>query len=645
MKPIKQIITLFALIISISAVQAQDLINLFPKETTFMGMIDLGQINSKAKFEELIKLPMVEKLDKDLSKEFFKEFNNEDTTSILNLKKYGINTSSKGYFYIKYADNVYYGALVVALEDEIKFTNFAEMLTKTEEGKQTVNLENYKYTNKNKLKIVWNSKSAAFFGASISPDYKDSLEKSLIAEIRVLEDQAAVETYVNDYAVEDTTNNYEYKEPAYNDDEAVADSTYNYEEPYYEPYTDPYSEVYIKVSAACDSIVNEWCLANTGVFVKDKGANSLANNIEFVEYIKSNPDAALMIDYSQLIDKSMSLYTGLGYSSMAVNSPYEYLKGFYSGLKMFGKVEFSQDDVKMILDMKHSQKINEIYKEVTKTKISKNFLKYLDKDVMGYYAFGIDIEGLSKGLGNTLKQIYPAEPKYSKIIGSALDVVDIFIDEEAIYKVFTGDMVLAVNGVKPVEVIHTTYDYDENYNMTEVFDTTMQMQPEVLCMIGVGNVADVNKIFKLLTSFDALKQDGNLYSISVKYANLPIYFKIQDDILFISNNRKYVEQPQVYAKNKQLGKVHSKMFKENNFVAYANTSNIAQYFVKQNPSENDKILTDASQLFKSVKMLGRTKNGYSSASCVIELSKRTDNSIVDILKFLNDLYIAKGKKL
>jgi hypothetical protein len=264
---------------------------------------------------------------------------------------------------------------------------------------------------------------------------------------------------------------------------------------------------------------------------------------------------------------------------------------------------------------------------------------------MGYYAFGLDIEGLSKGLGNTLREIYPDEPKYSKIIGSTLDVVDIFIDEDAIYKVFTGDMVLAVNGIKPVEVIHTTYDYDENYNMTEVLDTAMQMQPEVLCMIGVGNVADVNKLFKLLTSFDALKQEGNMYSLSIKYANLPVFFKIQDDILFISNNRKYVEQPQVYAKNKQLGKDHFKMFKKNNFVAYANTSNIAQYFVKQNPSENDKILTDASQLFKSVKMLGRTKNGFSSANCVFELSKTNDNSIVDILKFLNDLYISKGKKL
>jgi hypothetical protein len=322
----------------------------------------------------------------------------------------------------------------------------------------------------------------------------------------------------------------------------------------------------------------------------------------------------------------------------------DYMKGFYNGLNMFGKVELNQDDVKMTFDMKHSSKMNEIYKEVKKTKISKDFLKYLDNDLMGYYAVGIDIEGIAKGFGNTMREILPTVSKYGDIAGSAMDVLDIFIDEQAIYKVFTGDLVLAVNGVKPVEVIHKTYDYDENFNMKEVMDTTMQMQPEISLMLGIGNIDDVNKIIKLLISLELLKPEGNLYTLSYKNTNLPAYLKIQDKILFISNNKSYVEHPQVVAKNKQLSKVHAKMFSQNSFVVYANTSKIAQHYALQGHSGNEKILTEAAALFSNIKILGRSKKGYSSASCVLELSKTNDNSIVDILKFMNDLYLVKGKR-
>jgi len=663
MKSIKLLVSFIVLFIVVSTNQAQDIINLIPNKNTFVGVVDMNIINTKAKFEELIKLPLFEKMNEEIGKELFREISGNDATNYLDLQKHGIRKDRKAYFYVNNAKNLMYGAMVFEIEDQAKFAIFAEMLNKKIDENLVATNDNYKTTKKNKIHIVWNSKSAAIFGANISSAYKDSIKNSImyppydyaadtafvdvVEEIAVEEDVVAEENVIgtpdynenitNDYAVEDTTSAYNY----YNDYTVTDTSAYNY----YDNYTDPYNEAYTKSAAICDSIENEWCIANTNLFLQDKGANSLASNTEFTNYIKTGPDAAVMFDYGQFIDMSMNSVMGLGAYGGMGNMPYEFMKGFYKDLGMFAKVELNKDDVKFVVDMKHSEKLNEIYKEVKKTKISKKFLKYMNNDLMGYYAVGIDIEGVSKGFGNTMKQIYPEVPKYGKIASAAMEVIDIMIDEQAIYKVFTGDMVVAVNGVKPVEVVHTTYDYDENYNMTEVMDTTMQMQPEILFMLGIGNVADVNKLLKLLMSFDALKQVGNMYELSYKKADLPVYLKIQDDILFISNNKSYVEQPAVLDKKKQLSKEHTKMFNENTYVAYANTAGITQYFAKQGKSEDDKILTEASALFSSVKMLGKSKNGYSSASCVLELSKTQDNSVVDILKFLNNLYLAKGKKL
>ncbi len=662
MKSLKLFIYLFAMFIEISAGHAQDIINLIPNQTTFVGVLNMSQINTKAKFDELIKLPLFDKIDNEIGKNLFNDYTSEDKTSYLDLQQHGISKTGKTYFYVNNSGNLYYGALVFAIEDQAKFAHFAELLNGTSDSLQIITADTYKYIKKNKITIVWNSKSAAIFGASVLPSFKDSVKNSIlyppanyIADTtvsvttdqpindEVVNDQTSTETpdynenNTNEYPVEDTTSAYNY----YND-YAVTDSTNAYD--YNTNYTDPYNDAYVKSNAICDSIENAWCIANAGIILQDKGTNSLAANTEFSEYLKSSPDAALMFDYGQFIDMSTNSISQYGMYSLS-SIPLEYIKGFYKGLKMYAKVELNSDDVRFAMDMKHTDKINEIYKEVKKTKISKNFLKYMDKDLMGYYAVGIDIEGLAKGFGSTLKKVYPEVPKYGKIASSAMDVLDIIIDEQAIYKVFTGDMVFAVNGVKPVEVIHKTYDYDENYNMTERMDTSMQMQPEILLMLGVGNVADVTKILKLLISLDALKQEGDLYELSYRNSDLPVYLKIQDDILFISNNKNFVEKPEILAKDKLLGKEHTKMFNENSYIAYANTSKIAQYFAKQGKSEDDKILTEAAELFSSIKMLGKSKNGYSSASCVFELSKTDDNSLVDILKFINNLYIAKGKKL
>ena len=642
-KPLLSLIILFSASISI---HSQELINLIPKESIFIGLIDLNQINTKANFEDLIKLPLVEKMDREISKELFRDIASEDTINYLNLQNYGINVGNKCYFYVKGTENIFYGALVFALSDEAKFTKFAELVTKTEDGKQTIVAGNYKYTNKNKLRIVWNSKFAAFYGVSVYPAYRDSVRNSILyPSYNPVADSVSAANYYQAPVITDTIVNGD--NGVTTNEYPVTDTTnysYNYQA-YDENYKDPSIEKYAHVTAICDSLENAWSAANMGIFVQDKGSNSLAGNKDFMVYVKTNPDAACMFDYGQFAKMYMNSYSGLNSLMLGNKLTGEYLNSFYKGLSMYAKIELKQGEINMSCDTKHNEELNEIYKEVKKTSISKNFLKYLNKDVMGYYALGVDIPGMAKGVGNAMKKIYPTIPKYGNVVSSAMDVIDIFIDQQSIYKVFTGDMIMAVNGVKPVEVVHTSYNYDDNFNATEVQDTSIQMQPEILFMAGIGNVADVKKILKLLISVEALKLEGNIYSIAYKHADLPVYIKIQDDILFISNNKSYIENPKVYSADKQPGKEHIKMFKQNNFVAYANTTEIAKYFAKQGKSENEKIISQAGDLFKSVKIVGNTKNGSSKASCVFELSKSNNNSIVDIIKYLNELYLVNGKKL
>jgi len=352
------------------------------------------------------------------------------------------------------------------------------------------------------------------------------------------------------------------------------------------------------------------------------------------------------MDYGLFNSVYMNSFMSAAYKTSKWGIPYQYLMSIYDGMKMFAKIESKKDALELSYDIKLSDKVNEIFSQVKKKKISKNFLKYLNKNMMGYYALGVDIEGISEGLKQMLKNTLPDLPEYGESAVSAIDILDIIIDEKAIYKVFTGDAVVAVNGVKELEVVHTTYDYDDEFNRTEIIDTSLQKMPELVLMLGVGNKKDVNKIIKVLLNTKIVEKNGNVYSADIKKSKVPVHFRIYDDILFISNNKTYIQNPVIYSKNKQLNREHSKMFKKNTFVAYANTAEIARYFADTEGSFNDKkMLIETSNLFRHIMMFGHIKGNYMHSKYIVQLSESNDNSISDILKFMNKLYVIDGKKI
>jgi len=656
MKPTKLTLLLFLLIVTLSTVRSQDLINLIPKEFNYVGMIDINQINTKAKFSELTKLPFLESIAEGLVRNFFKDSIKENNIEYLNLSKYGISSTGKFYFYYTNKDNVNYGVLLVNLTNEAEFKRFAKLATFDTTGSPIVVKNNCNYASKKGFKIVWNNKQAALMSASIASIYKDPITKMLSDKYYESKSPIVVDTVSSVYTepveesisempvTDETVTPVPAQDYFSNDTLAVVDTTgsnYNYN--YQSNYDDSYSKIYNASDSICDSYVEKWCTSNFDKFLSDKGANSLASNQHFADLVKSKPDAAFMFDYEQFFKQ----YAGsvLGFSALRTmkNLPFGDVMDWYKGTEVLAKVELNKDDVQVSLDMKYGDKLGQVYKEIKKKKISPNFLKYMDKNLMGYCAMGFDIKGIAKGTGNMLKSALPAIPKYGNLAVSALEVLDIMIDEQSIYNLLTGDMVLAVNGVKPVQVIHKTYKYDDNFNGTEIMDTMIQNQPEVLFMLGVGNAIDVNKIIKLLVNTEALKQEGAVYSFSKGSSAFPFYLTLQDNILFMSNSKSYIQNPVVYEADKQLGKEHSKMFASYTTVSFVNIAKITEYYAKDTTNKFQSVFSDATRQVSDIKYCGGNNNGYSNSRVILKLKETNDNSIVDIIKFLDALYLSNKK--
>ena len=375
----------------------------------------------------------------------------------------------------------------------------------------------------------------------------------------------------------------------------------------------------------------------------DKGANSLSFNKDFAAFVKSQPDVALAFDYGQFSAMYMSSIWRMAYLMTGNNASLGSIMDLYKGLNVYAKIEHNKDDIALKVNVKYSEKLKEMYKDVKKKKISADFLKYMDKNLMGYCAIGIDIKGFCNGIGSYLKNTLPQIPQYGEIAASAMDVLDIFIDQERLYNILSGDMVLAVNGIKPTQVIHTSYKFDDDYNRTEVKDTTTQMRPEVLLMLGIGNKGDVEKLLKLFKASQLLKQYGNYYGLAKNNSSLPVYFRIQDNILFITNSLPVAENPVVYAPEKQLGIEHANMFKKNTSIMFVDIATITNYFAKDSTNKYQKDFIEATGLFSNITMCGAYKAESTDSQCVLKLKETGDNSMVDLIKFINTIYNNKEK--
>jgi len=650
------LLTLF--VVTLSTAQSQDLLNLIPKDINYVGMVDINQINTKAKFAELKKLPFLEKVAEGMVRGLFSDTTKANITDYLDLTKYGISTTGKSYFYYSNKDNVNYGALLVSLTNEAEFARFAKLATLDTTGNPIVVKNNCNYASKKGFKIVWNNKQAAFLSASISALYKDSITKILSdkyysnkatsIENSAIADTVAYVTAATEPATVDETIPAPPAPPAIgeysgNDVIVPVDTTVSVYNNYESIYDDSYNKIYAAADSICISVVNEWCSANFEKFLEDKGLNSLANSKDFMDFVKNKPDAAFMFNYEQFFNQYVSSVFGLSMLRTMKNMPFGNMAEWYKGSNILAKVDLNKDDVQVSFDTKYGEKLAQIYKEIKKKKISPAFLKYMNKNLMGYFAAGIDINGIAKGTGNMLKNTLPSIPEYGNIALSALEVLDIFVDEQSIYNLLTGDFVFAVNGVKPTQVIHKSYKYDDDYNKSETLDTIMQNQPEVVLMLGVGNVENVSKIIKLLVNVKTIKQDGNLYAFEKSGSPFSFYLSLQDNILFMSNSKSFIQNPVVYSEDKQLGKEHSKMFAKNTMVSYVNIAKITDYYARDTTSKFQDSFSYATSQVSDITMYGANKGDRSSSSLILKLKETNDNSLVDIIKFINTVYIKNMK--
>lgn len=552
--------------------KAQDPHKKIPADINF-----LGTFNSNNFFD----LVDINDLNSFLVKsEVFEKWNESGKSTLHKVEDMGISLSGKSYIYTRLTDSVTFVGGLIPLADAKRFEAFLPDHKKihTVDGLQTI------YSADRTIRVSWDAQTIYVmtghlnegylaredvkerFGLTESPyhiyddydtvadavvdtayavdDYSDYAEEENDIGDELVDSMMVLE--VPEIAVADTL--YEAIAPPMNypddyeaiDDEAVLDSIGNsiYAE---ENNADETADAYYKWVTDTDSIKASIL---SGLLVSEMSKVIQGTNMTFVapkNFSKKNNSNTVAHFWVRSIDELYSYFlpnsivrSTFGYQFGDINLNVKY---GYEEANVFVDVE--DNTLKIRSDVTLDKDASQVFKSMYTKKINPKMYKYLADDALGYLSVGLQTESYLKSIPSYMEKIYAGMfPRYSDAIGVGATLFDVILDEKAIGKVFKGDNLFVLNGVTKQDIAYTDYEYDDNYNYTEVQRTKTENIPQFLWMFSSEDMRIFEKLLAAGIKENQVTSEEGLYTIKTEtklFTN--IYLLMKDGMVFIGNDQ------------------------------------------------------------------------------------------------------------
>lgn len=662
---IKSIITAILLLPTILYVKAQDLISKVPAEANV-----LITVNTKAVFKHLAI---------DDVNTFFQKVGVFDTISAAGtgtfnkLEDVGIDYDSKAYFYMQSSDSVQFFGGLLPLVDADKF----ESLVGPDRKIEMVNGLKSIYNKDRTIRVSWDKNTAYVLGASFFEHYferPDIVERYMLPEpvaeaypsydygsddAAVLTD--SVYTEYDDWATADTTiAEDEYWEDYWadiDDSVAVLSDTSNvqiitvappqlpdmYDEVdsvlSQEGYADDYYLEYRRYTTTRDSMVN--ILLNQWI---DQRMQEITTGTA-PSYAKKHKVGKMGDDV--IADLRLQDFGAIYQSYLPAHLLYSVV-----GMGKMPKIDYGIDMVsgqmvvegnKLVIrgDATLDKEMSRYFKAIYAKKMNRKFLRYLDKDVLGFMSFAMDTEAYIKYMPQIFQRYYgPMAGRYDKYVDLTALFFDVILDEKAIGKVFKGDNLLVLHGVTPVEVSYTDYVYDEDYNYQEVEKTKTEQLPDFLWMFSSDDTRIFERLLEAGQSELKVENHDGVYALPKSYGSaLQLYFLIKDGIVFVGSNQAKMQEINT---NKYPGKGHKpymQIAKKDAFSVLFNTKKAPELFDRMDIPVERQLRSTVEELGQYGDFVVRSpgmKGNKVSAELSIDFPDRKGNALAFLFDLLNE---------
>lgn len=390
------------------------------------------------------------------------------------------------------------------------------------------------------------------------------------------------------------------------------------------------------------------------IFNVEKIENSIVNKASFKKSIDKKADGVLWVK-NNYFESSLNNLMNPGYSRYSrrrrrsnlfrygsygiLSNSLSYLSGGTSITKLY----FENDGIRLTNTSVNSVEKKQITNAIYSTSQDSRFFKYINgDDFIGYFSTSISSKALVKEMPKIWTNIYSQYlTKNAEELDVLKDLLEVFMDEEAIGKLVTGNMMFVLKDLKQKEVKYSTYEYDENHNYTKVEKTKTELLPEFLLMLTTENTALLNKIFKLGIKHRVITNNGNYYSTKNSKTHLPMdfFFVIKDGIVFLSTDENEIITIMKGGSDKGLDKKHIKIIKNNSQVVYYNNDKLLKLIPESNFRRRNK---ETFQLLKEyncedIIITSKAKKGNLVTEGFIKTPNNENNGALYLFNYINEV--------
>jgi len=583
---IKYVLTVFLGAVATFSSYAQDLIRKVPADANMVVTFDnkrfFNLVEAKEFNETLHKLG------------FFDKLNKKELNSIEKIEDIGLDLNAKGYLFNRKTDSINYIGALIPLIDQQRFQSLIPTNKKIYkvDGLQTI------YSSDCSTRMSWDQHAvyimtglitdsffevdsvAAHYGIQsrgLSGMYSDTAATEVVLD-SVYEDDILVDTVeaieILEPPIIDTIAAVAIEEPL---EVAIDSAAYpsimidgnDLEDVEADTADDHYYQMIVHDDSIKNALVGQWVDQELKMLITTSPGKAFSAK-GFAGNLKPNAIANLWVRSLE------GLYNDY-FPTYLVRMATGYDPKFRFG---FGEISMDlivdKNKLKVVGDMDIDKEIIADYNEIYKRKINPKFLKYIDKDVVGFFSFNVNTEGYLKFMPKFTERYYGSLfPKYSDAISLGTLLFDIALDEKAIAKVFSGDNLFLVNGISKQTVKYKDYEYDDDYNMTEVEKTKTETLPQFLWMFSSQDTRIFERLISVGIKENVVIDHNGVYEMQEKGSNdIKVYFLINDGIVFIGNDLVELQDIKANRIHRKPNPAHSKMLKQNNMTIVFNASTV-----------------------------------------------------------------------
>ena len=591
MNSIKSIFSFLMLVFLTTSLSAQDLKQFIPKNAAFVVEINTKRINSKYDMNKLKEYDFMKMFEQQM--EGMEGFSGNANALFNSPESAGIKANSSYYMYGTSKDDVMTFNMLTEIEDKSKLIKMVESMEGTEI--QSAKDKSFQFTTYEGTVIAWNDKYSVTTFTADAP----SEEPAMIPgeDMEDTPDEAIENVPPMDIETPDMPVNISPK----------------------------------KLKATMADL--------KGLF-RGNAKNSIVSNPSFLKTMTNNHDIKLYLNYENGMPGRGNKMMDMPGLPPAMN---KIMKDMYKGYTVDAGFDFNDGAVDVTMNTNMAGDMAKIFRSATNRTINKNFAKYIKKEnLLGYFSMAYNIDNTV----STMKDVFsPMEKEIAdaeKGLDGMLQSFGMGMTSNDIYKLLRGDFVLAMTGAREFEKEVTTYEYDDDFNRTEVKKMKKEMMPEFVMLFSSENQENVQKLFDMGKNMSMLAQGEKYYTAAIPGSPMDVNLTMQNGMLIVSNDPDLMNGnlKKGLKRKKRITKNHQKDLLLNSqtfFWDLGSTINLAKTMMPSDPT-SDKLMTSLEDSMENItmntsKMVGNTLVSKGK----ISFKNKKLNSIEQFFNLINEM--------